>query len=127
MQASLRFSTHQPYASLATLSLMILILFGLFFRFWQLNAIPVSLYHDELDYVFTGEAVARYGTDITGQWHPWQFRPLHTLNYTAETPVIWHALAQKLFGYGPRNAHTPAAIFGVGSIMVAAFLTYFAS
>jgi 4-amino-4-deoxy-L-arabinose transferase-like glycosyltransferase len=97
---------------------------GLFLRFGYLQQIPVGLYHDEMDYVFTGEAVARYGTDITGHWSPWQLRPLQTLNYTAELTPLWHALVQLVFGLGPQSAHLPAALFGVATAVLAAWLVW---
>lgn len=102
----------------------ILSLLAIFLRFWQLNNIPLSLYHDEMDYVITGEALARFGTDLSGTWTPWQLRPLHTLNYTAELPAVFHALVQKILGLGPQNGHTPAALFGVGTVLLVGWLVY---
>jgi hypothetical protein len=103
----------------------VLFLLGLFIRFFRLNQIPLSFYHDEMDYVFTGEAVARWGTDITGEWSPWQLRPLKTLNYTAELPALFHAAAQLAFGFGPQTGHVPAAFFGLLIVISSATLAFF--
>lgn len=102
----------------------VLFLLGLFIRFFRLNQIPLSFYHDEMDYVFTGEAVARWGTDITGEWSPWQLRPLRTLNYTAELPALFHAAAQLVFGLGPQSGHIPAAFFGLLIVIITATLAF---
>lgn len=99
-------------------------LLATFLRFWHLNQIPVAVYHDEMDYVITGEALVRFGTDLSGTWKPWQLRPLQTLNYTAELPAVFHAATQKIFGLGPQNGHTPAAIFGLGTVILIGWLVY---
>lgn len=106
---------------------LIFIFLGLFLRYYKLGQIPVSYYHDEMDYVFTGEALARYGTDITGQWWPGQLRPLKTLNYTAEIPAYFHAVAQLVFGFGPSSGHIPAAVFGLFTVVMASFFVYLIS
>lgn len=98
---------------LMILVLLPLFLIALFLRFHLLSDIPLSYYHDELDYVLNGEALARFGTDLSGQWQFQQLLPLHTLNVTAELPVIFHALVQQIFGLGVSSGHYPAAVFGV--------------
>ncbi len=103
---------------------LILITFGIFFRFWHLSDIPLFYYHDEMDHVITGEAIARFGTDISGNWSPWQLKPLRTLNYTAELNAIWHALAQLFFGFGYQSGHIPNAFFGFASAILASYLLF---
>lgn len=95
-----------------------------FLRFWKLDQIPLSFYHDEMDYVFTGEAVARYGTDITGKWSPWQLQPLKTLNITAELTAGIHGVIQHVFGIGVQNGRLPSSLFGLGTIALVGMLVH---
>jgi len=106
------------------ISIFIFFILGIIVRFYKLTQIPFALYHDEMDYVFAGEAVARFGSDITGQWRPWQLLPLKTLNYTAELPALFHAIAQNIFGFGPSSGHMPAAIFGIVTALFVGILVY---
>lgn len=112
---------------LVALPFLFLGILAVWLRFWHISSIPFSLYHDEMDYVATGEAVARFGTDISGQWNPLQLAPLKTLNVTAELPAIFHAGAQLIFGFGPQSAHIPAALFGLATVLLITLLTYLLS
>lgn len=97
---------------------------GVFVRLWRLSDVPVSYYHDELDYVLNGESVARFGTDLSGTWSPFQLQPLHTLNYTAEITAGVHGIVQLLFGVGVQTGHTPAALFSLLTILLVCWLIY---
>lgn len=97
---------------------------GLILRFGYIQQIPLAYYHDELDYVLTGESLARYGSDLSGTWNPWSLRPAHTKNVLAElTPVI-HAAVQSIFGLGVASGHLPAAIFGLFSVLAAGWVVW---
>lgn len=91
------------------------ILLGIFIRFYALRLIPLGYYFDEMDYVFTGEAIARFGTDITGAWSPWSLRPLQLINNISELASVFHAISQKIFGFGDVTGHLPSALFGLFS------------
>lgn len=108
---------------------MLVALIGLGLRLWHLDKVPLAFYHDEIDHVFAGEALARYGTDITGQWQPWQLKPLRTLNFTAELPALFHALAFLVVLAGATSAtiagHLPNALFGIATAGLAGWLAYF--
>lgn len=99
---------------------LVIVLFGLglVLRWEKIRSIPVAMYYDEMDYVFTGEAVARYGTDITGAWNPTSLKPLQAMNLTAELPAVFQAAAQRLFGFGPENAHLVSAFFGMTTVIL---------
>jgi len=118
------FSQKNHSKKIATVLMGLLVLVALFLRFWKLDQIPLSFYHDEMDYVFTGEAVARYGTDITGKWSPWGLQPLKTLNITAELTAGIHGFIQTLFGIGVENGRLPNALFGVGTIIAVGLLAH---
>lgn len=104
----------------------LLIVVGFWLRLWQIQNIPLYYYHDEMDHVFIGEAVARYGSDLSGHWHPWELRPMQTINITGELPAVWHALAQKFFGYGPQSGHIPNTIFGIALAFSAGIVSWLA-
>lgn len=112
------------FQKIIAILITVLVVAGLFLRLFKLNQIPVSYYHDEMDYVLTGETVARWGTDLTGQWSPWQLLPLHTYNYTAELPAVIQAAVQQVFGYGPGSGHAASAIFGLLTVGLAAYLAW---
>lgn len=122
MSPTPQYSSNQK--KILIISVGALFLVALFLRFWKLDQIPLSFYHDEMDYVFTGEAVARYGTDITGKWSPWELQPLKTLNITAELTAGIHALIQILFGIGVENGRLPNALFGIGTIGIVGILSH---
>lgn len=102
----------------------IAILFGLFLHTWRLSSIPVSFYYDEMDYIVTGESVARFGADLSGSWKPAQLLPMRTLNVTAELPAVFQALTQKLFGLGPSSGRYTATIFGLLSVVISVAIVY---
>ena len=102
--------------------ILILFLFGLILRFYKLNLIPVSLYYDEMDYVLTGESINMWGSDFSGTWQPSKLRPLHTLNFTAELPAIFHSAILQIFGND--QVHLTSAIFGMLSILAVSFFIY---
>lgn len=95
---------------------LILIIAGIFLRLWHIRDIPSGYYYDEMDHVFAGEAVARYGTDVTGSWTPLSLKPLASENLIAELPALLHAPFQKIFGYGPRSGHLPNAFYGLATV-----------
>lgn len=98
--------------------------FGLILRFWLIKEIPIAFYHDEMDYVITGEAIARFGTDISGEWQPKLLKPLITYNVTSELAAIFHAIVQKMFGLGVQSGHLPSAIFGVLTTLTSGWLIF---
>lgn len=105
-------------------ALLILLLSGLFLRFFHLRDIPPGYYYDEMDHVVTGEAVARFGTDLSGTWSPINLTPLSTVNLVAELPSLFHAVFQRLFGFGPQSGHFPNAFFGLATVALASAFTY---
>lgn len=116
-------SIRKAQITLFIVFVLLCVVVGCFLHFWHLNAVPVSLYYDEMDYVVTGEAVARFGTDLSGQWRPEQLLPLHTMNYTAELPSVYQAFFQKIFGYGTDSARYPASFFGLLNIVLCMVIT----
>ena len=100
------------------------ILLGLFIRFYALRLIPVGYYFDEMDYIFTGEAIARFGTDITGAWSPWSLKPPPPTNNISDLASVSHALVQSICGLGADTGHQPPAIFGLLSAAVTGTRTF---
>lgn len=101
-----------------------LIIVGVWLRFWQLSGVPAAFYHDELDYVVTGQTVLLWGTDLSGTWYPWQLRPLQTINFTAELPAIFHAVTQFIFGSNPSSARLTNGLWGIFTVCLAGLITF---
>ncbi len=118
------FPSKSLFRHLWLIGLFSLVIFGGMIRFFHLNSIPVSLYHDELDYVLTGESLLLWGTDLSGDWTPHQLVPVRTQNYMAELPSIFHAGFQAVAGTGPQSGHIPAAVFGMLGIFVFSLLIF---
>lgn len=95
-----------------------LLLLAFIWRFTLIQYVPFSFYHDEFDYIFAGQSVAQFGTDITGQWSPWQLRPLQTLNRTAELPAFFHSLFYSIFYDSVLWGRIPSAVFGIFTLGV---------
>jgi len=101
---------------------ILLIVLAVFWRFVWLDSIPFSFYHDELDYAVTGQAVAEYGSDISGNWSPFSFTPLTTLNKTAELPAAFHAIFFLLFYDSVMWSRVATSVFGLASILIVGLL-----
>lgn len=106
-----------PFNILAPVSVpIILIGLSLIWRFLFIQYIPFSFYHDELDYIFTGQSLAKLGTDVSGNWSPWRLRPLLTFNQTAELSAWFHSFFYNFFYESVLWGRVPVAIFGLGSV-----------
>jgi hypothetical protein len=101
---------------------VVLIAIAFFWRFVWLDSIPFSFYHDELDYAVTGQAVAEFGTDISGNWSPFSLTPLTTLNKIAELPAAFHAIFYLLFYDSVMLARVATSVFGLASILMVGVL-----
>lgn len=111
-------------AILALILISAWVVVGLILRLWLIKDIPLAYYHDEMDYVITGESLARFGTDLAGQWRPQLLRPLITYNVTAELTAVFHAITQLIFGLGIESGHLPSAIFGLLCVPASYLLAY---
>lgn len=57
---------------------------------WRFNQLPVSFHPDEKIYLVNAAVLSQFGTDLTGNWRPWQLRPFDGM--FAELPSAIHAL-----------------------------------
>lgn len=112
----------KKYSFLLTLSGIAVL--GICIRFFLLSQIPFGYYFDEMDYIFTGEAIARFGTDISGTWSPFSLHPLQLINNISELASVVHAIVQKIFGFGPKTGHLPSALFGLFSASLVSYISY---
>lgn len=103
-------------------SLLALVLFGLFLRLWSFSAIPMAYYHDELDYVITGQSIRQWGTDLPGNWKPSSLTPVKTQNITAEVTPIIHAAVQTLFRPEVTYGRITGVIFGLATVVLTGLL-----
>ncbi len=105
-------------------SLFLLLLAGIFLHFQSATYIPAGVYHDEQDYVTTGSSIITWGTDISGQWSPWQLKPLNTFNFTSELAAVFHVPFQFIFGTGPDVRHIPSLFFGFATAVTLGWIAY---
>lgn len=62
-------------------------IFNLFFKFIFIQSTPPSQTYDEIIYVAEAQAIVKYGTDLTGNWRPWNLEPSDSY-YTELTSTV---------------------------------------
>lgn len=77
------------------LFLLVLVLVALGLRFYDLRLAPALFTHDELHYISEAQSLVVSGSDLTGTWKPWHFRPTSPLY--AELPSTVMMLGSLLF------------------------------
>ncbi|HYD35336.1 MAG TPA: hypothetical protein VD999_04675 [Vitreimonas sp.] len=91
-------------------------------RFWQLGSIPATVVHDEIIYAAQAQSIAVSGSDLTGTWRPWHFRPAHILY--AELPATVMAPAAVIISDPLVAARAAQAIIGSLLPFILAGLSY---
>lgn len=91
--------------------LVLIILLGIFFRFYQLSNFPVQLNHDEVSQLYDAISIAQTGRDIYGNFMPTIFVSVNDFKspfYTYITSLFYF-----IFGGGELTIRLPGAIFGI--------------
>lgn len=101
--------------------LIALILFFLLTRFYQITAIPASVYWDEASIGYNAYSILSTGRDEWGKFLPVHFRAFGEF----KLPVYIYAtvLSVKLFGLNTLAVRLPAVLFSLGVIILTYFLT----
>lgn len=94
--------------------ILVILVFALFLRIWQLDKVPVSLFGDELDVGYQAYSILKTGKDYSGNFIPMHFRSLAEWR----TPLYIYSAVPTvgLFGISPLGVRLPAAIFGILSV-----------
>ena len=93
-----------------TYTLLLLTVFGIFLRFYQLDKYPVHLNHDEVSQIYDAISIAQTGKDIYGNFLPTIFESVNDFKspfYTYITSIFY-----LVFGPGEATVRLPAALFG---------------
>lgn len=99
------------------LVLALIVLVGVFLRFFQFGSNPASLYWDEAAIALDARSISETAKDINGE--SW-FQPILISYGDFKAPIlIWLAsLSVKVFGMNPFAIRLPVALFSVLSIYV---------
>lgn len=100
---------------------VILVLLAIFLRFYQLGAVPVSLYWDEMAMLVDAKAVAATGHDMHGN-SMWQAIFPSYGDYKLPVYIWLASLSVKLFGVSDWAVRLPSALAGLGTILLASCL-----
>ncbi len=60
---------------------------NLVLKIYKIHSVPPSLTYDEVIYTSEAQSIIRYGSDLTGNWHPWDLEPSDAF-YTELTSTI---------------------------------------
>jgi len=62
-------------------------LLNLFLKLINIHSTPPAATYDEIIYVAEAQSIVKYGTDLTGAWHPWDLKPTDSY-YTELTSTV---------------------------------------
>jgi 4-amino-4-deoxy-L-arabinose transferase-like glycosyltransferase len=97
--------------------LIISLIMGIFFRFYQLGEIPVSLYWDEAAMGVDAHAVSIWGKDMHGNPAIQSMYPSYG-DYKLPGYILLDSIVVKLFGLSPWSVRLPSALAGVGLLLL---------
>ncbi len=91
--------------------LILILLLAAILRLWNLDAVSVSLFGDEIDVGYHAYSILKTGKDYSGNFMPIHFKSLAEWR----TPLYIYSAVPTvaLFGISPLGVRLPAAIFGV--------------
>lgn len=99
----------------AVVFLFVILLVASFLRLWKIQAVPVSLFGDELDVGYHAYSILKTGKDYSGNYWPLHFQSLAEWR----TPLYLYSVVPTvaLFGISPLGVRLPASIFGILSVL----------
>ena len=101
---------------------ILILLLGIFLRFYQLGAVPASLDWDEVSWGYNAYSIVHTGKDEYGSQYPMSFRAFG--DYKQPFYVYADTVPVALFGLTPFSTRFPSAFFGSLSIIFVFLLTY---
>lgn len=103
------------------IAILIILIFAVIIRSYNLSTLPPSLYYDELDAGYQAEVFNKNKTDYYGNKNPVHFQSFG--DYRTSLYVYSVALAQKIIPDKEFSTRLPSVIFGVVSIYLIYLLT----
>ncbi|MFZ5437855.1 MAG: ArnT family glycosyltransferase [Patescibacteria group bacterium] len=100
---------------------LLVFLVAVFFRFYQLGAVPVALYWDEIAMLVDARAVAETGHDMHGN-SMWQAIFPSYGDYKLPVYIWLASLSVKLFGASEWALRLPSALAGLGTMIFAGLI-----
>ena len=97
-----------------------IVLLGLLLRTYRLDKVPPSLSWDETAVGYNAYAIANFGVDEWGNKFPLVFRSFEDFKHPVHIYIT--AVFVKLFGLSDFTVRLPAALFGVGNVILIYFL-----
>lgn len=94
--------------------LIVVLIFTLGIRLINIRSNPPGQTYDEIIYLSEAKAIAKFGSDLTGRWHPWQLAPADGW-YSELTSTTW-VPAFLLFGNDPLVASRITSVL-MGSLL----------
>lgn len=76
---TIQFSKKKPQTNSLILLLVLIFLINFACKIFKINSIPPGATYDEMVYVAEAQIILKYGTDVSGEWRPWQLLPSKTL------------------------------------------------
>lgn len=104
--------------------LLIIFCLALFLRLWWLDAFPVGITHDEMDYVINAKSIFYTGKDISGQWSPFSLTSKSIGNPIAAFPSLLVSPFIGPFNLSLFTARLPYAIISVFTVIVISLIAY---
>lgn len=111
-----------PFAIPYRYCILFLILIGAFLRLWKLSEFPAGFHVDEAGMAYDAYCLANYGTDRFLNRYP-----VYLTNYGGGQSAGYAYLCMllfRLFGYNMTTMRLPAAIAGIGVILLGSLITY---
>ncbi len=113
-------STNTKNRLITWLPLLLIIILAGVLRLYKLDKVPPSLSWDETAVGYNAFSIANWGTDEWGVKFPLVFRSFEDFKHPVH--IYLTAVFVKLFGLSDFNVRLPAALFGVGSVILVYFL-----
>lgn len=67
--------------------LILIVLVNVFLKLFNLSSTPPAATYDEIIYISEAQSIVKYGTDLTGNWRPWNLAPSDAF-YTELTSTV---------------------------------------
>ena len=113
-------STNTRNKLIVWLPLLLIVVLASFLRLYKLAQVPPSLSWDEVDVGYNAYTIANYGADEWGVKFPLVFKSFEDFKHPVH--IYTTAIFVKLFGLSDFTVRLPAALFGVGNVILIYFL-----
>lgn len=100
----------------------LIIIFGIFLRFWQLNTLPGGLFLDELNMAVDAKTLVQNGTDQYGRHLPFYFED--ATDWKLPGYIYATTFFYEIFGNQILTLHMTSALAGIASIFLIGYIAF---